>query len=116
MSDEEMVEYLAHCLVDLNAKRPSIDTLIHAFIDHTHIDHMHPDAVIAICTAKHGREIMREIYGDEAARVDWLRPGFALAKQCGELVQQNPRLKAILLGKHGLITWGESSKECYKNS
>ncbi|OGA31777.1 MAG: short-chain dehydrogenase [Betaproteobacteria bacterium RIFCSPLOWO2_12_FULL_62_13b] len=116
MSDEEMVEYLAHCLVDLNAKRPSIDTLIHAFIDHAHIDHMHPDAVIAICTAKHGREIMREIYGDEAARVDWLRPGFALAKQCGELVQQNPRLKAILLGKHGLVTWGESSKECYKNT
>ena len=59
---------------------------------------------------------MREIYGDEAARVDWLRPGFALAKQCGELVQQNPRLKAILLGKHGLVTWGESSKECYKNT
>jgi len=116
MSDEEMVEYLAHCLVDLNAKRPSIDTLIHAFIDHSHIDHMHPDAVIAICTAKHGRDIMREIYGDDAEWVDWLRPGFALAKQCGEIVRRNPQLKAILLGKHGLITWGEASRECYENT
>jgi rhamnulose-1-phosphate aldolase/alcohol dehydrogenase len=116
MSDEEMVEYLAHCLVDLNAKRPSIDTLIHAFIDHTHIDHMHPDAVIAICTARHGKQIMEAIYGDEAAWVDWLRPGFALAKQCGDLVHDNPELKAIFLGKHGLITWGESSKECYENT
>ena len=116
MSDEEMVKYLAHCLVDLNAKRPSIDTLIHAFIDHVHIDHMHPDAVIAICTAKHGKAIMREIYGDDAAWVDWLRPGFALAKRCGEIVDRNPHLKAIFLGKHGLMTWGETSKECYENT
>lgn len=116
MSDEEMVEYLAHCLVDLNAKRPSIDTLIHAFIDHTHIDHMHPDAIIALCTAKHGKQIMREIYGDDAEWVDWLRPGFALAKLCGEIVRENPHLKAILLGKHGLITWGETAKECYGNT
>lgn len=116
MSDEEMVEYLAHCLVDLNAKRPSIDTLIHAFIPHRHIDHMHPDAVIAICTASHGKEIMKEIYGDDAAWINWLRPGFALAQECGEIVRKNPRLKAILLGKHGLITWGETSKDCYENT
>ncbi|MGA9363733.1 MAG: bifunctional aldolase/short-chain dehydrogenase [Bacteroidota bacterium] len=116
MSDEEMVEYLAHCLVDLNAKRPSIDTLIHAFIDHPHIDHMHPDAAIAICTARHGKEIMKKIYGEDAQWVDWLRPGFALAKQCGEIVRENPRLKAILLGKHGLITWGQTARECYENT
>jgi len=116
MSDEQMVEYLVHCLVDLNAKRPSIDTLIHAFIPHKHIDHMHPDAVIALCTAKHGRRIMREIYGKDAEWIDWLRPGFALAKQCGRIVRANPNLKAILLGKHGLITWGQTSKECYENT
>jgi rhamnulose-1-phosphate aldolase/alcohol dehydrogenase len=116
MSDEEMVEYLAHCLVDLNAKRPSIDTLIHAFMDHPHIDHMHPDAVIALCTAKQGKAIMKEIYGDDAEWVDWLRPGFALAKQCGEIVRDNPQLKAILLGKHGLITWGKTSRDCYENT
>jgi rhamnulose-1-phosphate aldolase/alcohol dehydrogenase len=116
MSDEEMVNYLAHCLVDLNAKRPSIDALIHAFIDHAHIDHMHPDAVIALCTAKDGRRLMKEIYGDGAAWLPWLRPGFLLAKQCGELINRNSRLRAVLLGKHGLITWGVSAKESYDST
>ena len=116
MTDEEMVEYLAHCLVDLNAKRPSIDALIHAFIDHTHIDHMHPDAIIALCTAKDGKRLMKEIYGDAAGWLPWLRPGFALAKQCGELINNNTKLRAVLLGKHGLITWGSTAKESYSNT
>ncbi len=116
MSDEEMVEYLAHTLVDLNAKRPSIDTLIHAFIDHTHIDHMHPDAIIALCTAKDGPALMKKIYGETAAWLPWLRPGFELARQCGEVINHNPRLKAVLLGKHGLITWGATAKESYEST
>jgi rhamnulose-1-phosphate aldolase/alcohol dehydrogenase len=116
MTDEEMVEYLAHCLVDLNAKRPSIDALIHAFIDYTHIDHMHPDAIIALCTARNGKELMRKIYGDAAVWVPWLRPGFALAKQCGDLVNGRPGIKAVLLGKHGLITWGTTAKESYEST
>ena len=116
MSDEEMVDYLAHCLVDLNAKRPSIDALIHAFIDHAHIDHMHPDAVIALCTSKNGPRLMKEIYGDAAAWLPWLRPGFLLAKQCGELINRNGKLRAVLLGKHGLITWGATARESYESS
>jgi len=113
MDDASMVDYLAHCLVDLNAKRPSIDTLIHAFIDHPHIDHMHPDAIIALCTAKDGPALMRKIYGDTAAWLPWLRPGFALARQCGELINGRSRLRAVLLGKHGLITWGATARESY---
>jgi rhamnulose-1-phosphate aldolase/alcohol dehydrogenase len=113
MSDAEMVEYLAHCLVDLNAKRPSIDALIHAFIDHVHVDHMHPDAIIALCTSKDGPKLMKQIYGDTAAWLPWLRPGFALAQQCGELINGRPRLRAVLLGKHGLITWGGTARESY---
>jgi rhamnulose-1-phosphate aldolase/alcohol dehydrogenase len=116
MSDEEMVEYLAHTLVDLNAKRPSIDTLIHAFIDHTHIDHMHPDAIIALCTSKDGPALMKKIYGDTAAWLPWLRPGFELARQCGEVINHHPHLKAVLLGKHGLITWGATAKESYEST
>ncbi|MBI5471058.1 MAG: bifunctional aldolase/short-chain dehydrogenase [Ignavibacteriae bacterium] len=116
MTDEEMVDYLAHCLVDLNAKRPSIDALIHAFIDHTHIDHMHPDAIIALCTAKDGKQLMKKIYGDAAGWLPWLRPGFTLAKQCGELINDNTKLRAVLLGKHGLITWGSTAKESYNNT
>ncbi len=113
MSDAEMVDYLAHCLVDLNAKRPSIDALIHAFIDHVHVDHMHPDAVIALCTSKDGPKLMKQVYGDAAAWLPWLRPGFALAKQCGELVNGRPGLRAVLLGKHGLITWGATARQSY---
>ena len=113
MSDAEMVDYLAHCLVDLNAKRPSIDALIHAFIDHVHVDHMHPDAVIALCTSKDGPKLMKQVYGDAAAWLPWLRPGFALAKQCGELINGRPGLRAVLLGKHGLITWGATARESY---
>jgi rhamnulose-1-phosphate aldolase/alcohol dehydrogenase len=116
MSDAEMVEYLAHCLVDLNAKRPSIDALIHAFIDHPHVDHMHPDAIIALCTSKDGPKLMKQIYGDAAAWLPWLRPGFALAKQCGELINGRQRLRAVLLGKHGLITWGGTAKESYDST
>jgi rhamnulose-1-phosphate aldolase/alcohol dehydrogenase len=113
MSDEDMVEYLAHALVDLNAKRPSIDALIHAFIDRPHIDHMHPDAIIALCTSKDGRELMKKIYGNAAAWIPWLRPGFELAKRCGDVVDRAPSLRAVLLGKHGLITWGSTAKESY---
>jgi rhamnulose-1-phosphate aldolase/alcohol dehydrogenase len=116
MTDEEMVEYLAHCLVDLNAKRPSIDALIHAFIDHPHIDHMHPDAIIALCTSRNGKELMKKLYGSSAVWIPWLRPGFALAKMCGELVNGKPGVKAVLLGKHGLITWGNSAKESYDST
>ena len=116
MSDEEMVDYLAHCLVDLNAKRPSIDALIHALINHTHIDHMHPDAIIALCTAKNGPRLMKEIYGDGAAWLPWLRPGFALARQCGDVINDNPKLRAVILGKHGLITWGATAKESYDST
>ncbi|MDH3251923.1 MAG: bifunctional rhamnulose-1-phosphate aldolase/short-chain dehydrogenase [Ignavibacteria bacterium] len=116
MSDEEMVEYLAHTLVDLNAKRPSIDTLIHAFIDHPHIDHMHPDSIIALCTSKDGPALMRKIYGDTAAWLPWLRPGFELARQCGEVINHNHHLKAVLLGKHGLITWGATARESYEST
>jgi len=116
MTDEEMVDYLAFCAVDLNAKRPSIDALIHAFIDRRHIDHMHPDAIIALCTAAAGPRLMKKVYGDRAAWVPWLRPGFALAKQCGELVDRTPSLRAILLGKHGLITWGETAQEAYEST
>ena len=113
MNDSEMVDYLAHCSVDLNARRPSIDALIHAFIEYVHVDHMHPDAIIALCTSKDGPNLMKQIYGDTAAWVPWLRPGFALAKQCGELINVRPRLRAVLLGKHGLITWGRTSRESY---
>jgi len=106
MNDAEMVDYLAHCLVDLNSKRPSIDALIHAFIDHVHVDHMHPDAIIALCTSKDGPKLMKQIYGDTAAWLPWLRPGFRARETVRRAHQRRSTPAGRPPGKHGLINLG----------
>ncbi|ACV57750.1 bifunctional rhamnulose-1-phosphate aldolase/short-chain dehydrogenase [Alicyclobacillus acidocaldarius] len=116
MTDEEMVDYLAHCMVEAKHPRSSIETLLHAFIPHTHVDHTHPDSIIAICTSTNGREVAKEIFGDRAVWVPYLRPGFALSKLVAEAVRANPQCECVLMEKHGLITWGETSEACYANT
>lgn len=115
MTDEQMVAYLAHCAAGPGYPRPSIETLLHAFLPFGHIDHTHPDAIIAIACAPRGEQIMREIYGEEAVWAPYLRPGFALSKLIAELVRDRPGCKLVIMGKHGLITWGESSEEAEQN-
>jgi rhamnulose-1-phosphate aldolase/alcohol dehydrogenase len=116
MSDQEMVDYLAHCALHPGGPRPSIETLLHAFLPARHVDHTHPDAIVALCTAEEGETWAREIYGDEAIWIPYRRPGFALSRQCALALRQRPGAKLILLAKHGLITWGETSEECYRNT
>ncbi|WP_326832576.1 bifunctional aldolase/short-chain dehydrogenase [Alicyclobacillus mali (ex Roth et al. 2021)] len=116
MTDEEMVDYLAHCMVEAKHPRSSIETLLHAFIPHAHVDHTHPDSIIAICTSTNGREVAKEIFGDRAVWVPYLRPGFALSKLVAEAVRANPHCECVLMEKHGLITWGETSEACYANT
>ncbi|WP_304457840.1 bifunctional aldolase/short-chain dehydrogenase [Alicyclobacillus sendaiensis] len=116
MTDEEMVDYLAHCMVDAKHPRSSIETLLHAFIPYAHVDHTHPDSIIAICTSTNGREVAKEIFGDRAVWVPYLRPGFALSKLVAEAVRANPNCECVLMEKHGLITWGETSEACYENT
>jgi len=116
MTDEEMVDYLAHCMVDAKHPRSSIETLLHAFIPYAHVDHTHPDSIIAICTSTNGREVAKEIFGDRAVWVPYLRPGFALSKLVAEAVRANPQCECVLMEKHGLITWGETSEACYENT
>ncbi|MCL6490171.1 MAG: bifunctional aldolase/short-chain dehydrogenase [Alicyclobacillus mali] len=116
MTDEEMVDYLAHCMVEAKHPRSSIETLLHAFIPHAHVDHTHPDSIIAICTSTNGREVVKEIFGDRAVWVPYLRPGFALSKLVAEAVRANPQCECVLMEKHGLITWGETSEACYANT
>ena len=84
MSDEEMVDYLARCLVDPGGARPSIETLLHAFIPAPEVDHAHPDAVIALTSAPDGRRLAAEAFGGEAIWIDYIRPGFRLARQVGD--------------------------------
>ncbi|MFB9995427.1 bifunctional aldolase/short-chain dehydrogenase [Deinococcus oregonensis] len=113
MSDEEMTAYLDRTAFEVGRPRQSIETLLHAFVPAKHVDHTHPDAIIAIACTPNGPDIMREIYGERAAWVDYIRPGFTLSQQIGAAVRGNPGLEAVVMGKHGLVTWGDGSKESY---
>ncbi|OZU88045.1 bifunctional rhamnulose-1-phosphate aldolase/short-chain dehydrogenase [Virgibacillus indicus] len=113
MTDEEMVNYLGHCMIDSKHPRSSIETLLHAFLPFKHVDHTHPDAIISIACADNGQEIAKEIYGDRFVWVPYIRPGFKLSKMIAEGVQNNPGADLVIMEKHGLVTWGETSKESY---
>ncbi|MGN8646975.1 bifunctional aldolase/short-chain dehydrogenase [Gracilibacillus sp. HCP3S3_G5_1] len=116
MSDEEMVEYLAHCMIDSKHPRSSIETLLHAFLPFKQVDHTHPDAIISIACADNGKEIAEEIYGDRFVWVPYIRPGFKLSKMIAEGVRNNPKAELVIMEKHGLVTWGETSKESYNKT
>lgn len=113
MSDEDMVAYLAHCMLDSKQPRPSIETLLHAFLPFPHVDHTHPDAIISLCCAENGRQIAKEIYGDRFVWVPYVRPGFTLSKMIAEGVANNPNAELVLMEKHGLVTWGDTSQASY---
>ena len=114
--EDEMVELFNHCIFDLSSKAPSIDTPLHGFLPFKHIDHLHPDAAIAIAASKDGKEIVKEIFHGELGWVKWQRPGFDLGLQMLNCLEANPGIKGIMLGSHGLFTWGDSSYNSYLNS
>ncbi|WP_283153769.1 bifunctional aldolase/short-chain dehydrogenase [Guptibacillus hwajinpoensis] len=116
MKDEEMVEYLSHCMIDSKHPRSSIETLLHAFLPFKHVDHTHPDAIISLCCAHNGKEIANKIFGDRFVWVPYVRPGFTLSKMISEAVRQNPQADLVLMEKHGLVTWGETSQESYEKT
>jgi rhamnulose-1-phosphate aldolase/alcohol dehydrogenase len=112
-AEDDMVDMYPHCTFNLNKRAPSIDTPLHAFIPHAHVDHMHPVACIAIATAKDGERLTREIYGDEVVWVDWQRPGFELGLTLQQVCRDYPEAKGVMLGGHGIINWADDDKECY---
>ncbi len=114
--EDEMVALFNHCIYDLDSKAPSIDTALHAFIPKNHIDHLHPDALIAIAASKDGEQITQDLFEGKLAWLDWQRPGFDLAMKIDACLQENPNITGIVLGGHGLFTWGDTAKECYINS
>lgn len=116
MSDEDMVAHLARCQIDPAAPRSSIETLLHAFIPAAHVHHTHPDAINVLACSKDGQRLIAECFGDSAAWVDYIRPGFTLAKQVGAAVRGNPELGLIVLGKHGLVVWGDTAKQAYERT
>lgn len=116
MPDEEMVAYLAHCMIDSTHPRASIETLLHAFLPYKHVDHTHPDAIISLCCADNGKQIAEEIYGNRFVWVPYIRPGFTLSKMIAEGVKNNPNAELVLMEKHGLVVWGDTAQESYEKT
>ena len=114
--EDEMVGLFGHCLYDLASKAPSIDTPLHGFLPFKHIDHLHPDAAIAIAASKDGEEITKTLWKGAIAWVPWQRPGFDLGLKLRDALDKNPGIRGIMLGGHGLFTWGDTSYDCYINS
>ncbi|MEX5744322.1 bifunctional rhamnulose-1-phosphate aldolase/short-chain dehydrogenase [Massilia sp. X63] len=114
--EDEMVGYLPHCTFNLNPRAASIDTPLHAYIAHKHVDHMHPDSCIAIAACKNSKELTAKIFEGELGWLPWQRPGYDLGLKLEQVSQENPQLKGIILEGHGLFTWGDTAKSCYETT
>lgn len=111
--EDEMVGYLPHCTFNLNPRAASIDTPLHAYVPSKHVDHMHPDAIIAIAAAREGEKLTHEIFGSDIGWLPWKRPGYELGLWLSQYCQDNPDARGVVLGGHGLFTWADSAKQCY---
>ncbi|SDX14659.1 bifunctional rhamnulose-1-phosphate aldolase/short-chain dehydrogenase [Roseicitreum antarcticum] len=114
--EDEMVGFLPHCTFNLNSRAASIDTPLHAYVPQKHVDHMHPDAIIAIAAAKNSRELTKQIFGDEIGWLPWKRPGFELGLWLSKFCADNPDAKGVVLESHGLFTWDDDAKMCYETT
>ncbi len=114
--EDEMVAFLPHCTFDLNPRAASIDTPLHAFLPYKHVDHMHPDAVIAIAASRNSRALTKEIYGDTIGWLPWRRPGFELGLMLEKFARDNPKAVGVVLASHGLFTWGNDCRDCYETT
>ena len=114
--EDRMVSFLPHCTFNLNPRASSIDTPLHGFVPFTHVDHMHPDAIIAIAASKNSRELTAEIFGDDIGWLPWRRPGFQLGLDLEAFVKSNPKAKGVVLESHGLFTWDNDAKTCYETT
>jgi rhamnulose-1-phosphate aldolase/alcohol dehydrogenase len=112
--EDRMVGFLPHCTYNLNSRAASIDTPLHGFVPFTHVDHMHPDAIIAIAAAKNSKELTQQIFGADIGWLPWRRPGFQLGLDLGAFVKANPNAKGVVLESHGLFTWANDAKACYE--
>ncbi|WP_371397583.1 bifunctional rhamnulose-1-phosphate aldolase/short-chain dehydrogenase [Fretibacter rubidus] len=111
--EDEMVGYLPHCTFNLNPRAASIDTPLHSFIPHKHVDHMHPDSVIAIACTKNSKALTKKVFNGRLGWLPWQRPGFDLGLKLGAMARANPEMEGIVLEGHGLFSWGDTSKGCY---
>jgi rhamnulose-1-phosphate aldolase/alcohol dehydrogenase len=114
--EDEMVGYLPHCAFNLNPRAASIDTPLHAFVPKPHVDHMHPDAIIAIAASKDSRTLTERIFGSDIGWLPWKRPGFELGLWLEKFCRENPKARGVVLESHGLFTWGDTPESCYETT
>jgi rhamnulose-1-phosphate aldolase/alcohol dehydrogenase len=114
--EDEMVSYLPHCTFDLNARAASIDTPLHSQLPYPHVDHMHPDSVIAIAAMANSQQITRDVFEGQVGWMPWLRPGYELGVRLAAYNREHPGLRGIVLAGHGLFSWGTNAQDCYENT
>ena len=114
--EDEMVALFNHCTFNLNPRAASIDTPLHGFVAHKHVDHVHADAVIAIAASENAEALTQQIFGGRLGFLPWRRPGFDLGLKLGQMARDNPQYEGVVLGGHGLFTWGPTSKQCYETT
>jgi len=112
-AEDRMVGFYPHCTFNLNPRASSIDTPLHSFVPARHVDHMHPNSVIAIAASRHSRELTEKVFGETVGWTPWLRPGFELGLELQRVTTEKPRLKGLVMSQHGLINWADDCKECY---
>jgi rhamnulose-1-phosphate aldolase/alcohol dehydrogenase len=115
-AEDDMVGMYTHATFNLNPRASSIDTPLHSFLPGRHVDHMHPNAIIAIAASRNCEKLTREIFGGEMAYVPWMRPGFELGLAMQEIARKNPKVRAIMMGQHGFISWADDDKQCYTDT
>jgi rhamnulose-1-phosphate aldolase/alcohol dehydrogenase len=114
--DDKMVGYLPHCTFNLNGRAASIDTPLHSLLPFAHVDHVHPDAIIALAASSGGAAATKEIWGGKIGWLPWKRPGYALGVMLRDFVKENPALRGVMLAGHGIICWDDSAKACYEHT
>ena len=115
-AEDDMVAMYFHATFNLNPRASSIDTPLHSFIPGKHVDHMHPNAIIAVAASQRREELTKEIFGEEMAYVPWMRPGFELGLAMQDIVRRTPGVRAIMMGQHGFISWQDDDKRCYEET
>ena len=112
-AEDDMVGMYTHATFNLNPRPSSIDTPLHSFLKGKHVDHMHPNAIIAIAASKNCESLTKTIFNGEMAYVPWMRPGFELGLAMQEIASKSPYIRAIMMGQHGFISWDDDDKQCY---
>ncbi|HEY5705526.1 MAG TPA: bifunctional rhamnulose-1-phosphate aldolase/short-chain dehydrogenase [Terrimicrobiaceae bacterium] len=115
-AEDDMVAMFSHAIFNLNPRASSIDTPLHSFLPGKHVDHMHPNAIIAVAASRHSEKLTKEIFGEEMAYLPWMRPGFELGLAMQDVVGKNSSVRAIMMGQHGFISWQDDDKQCYEET